>query len=68
MAITVGGVLKSALVGSAVCGVAIIAPIGAPVVAGLTAAAFGTNLLVEKIADDIRKKSDDKKKRSSEAD
>ena len=58
MAITFGPIVKSAIVGSAVCGVAIIAPIGVPVIVALTAAADGTNLFLDSVSDEVRKKKD----------
>lgn len=62
MAMTFGGVAKSLAIGAAACGVAVIAPIGMPVVVAMTLAVAGTSLFVENVSDEMRKELDKKKK------
>ncbi len=63
MAVKFGGVVKSVAMGAAACGIAVIAPVGIPVVAAVTLGIAGSSLLIESVSDDLaskRKKPDDK--------
>lgn len=65
MAIKFGGVVKSVAMGAAACGIAVIAPIGIPVVAAVTLGIAGSSLLIESIGDDLARR---KKKSDNDAD
>lgn len=63
MAVKFGGVVKSVAMGAAACGIAVIAPVGIPVVAAVTLGIAGSSLLIESVSDDLAskmKKPDDK--------
>lgn len=56
MAVKLGGVVKSVAMGAAACGIAVIAPVGIPVVAAVTLGIAGSSLLIESVTDDIAKR------------
>lgn len=66
MSVSFGSLVKATVVGAGVCGVAIIAPIGVPVIVALTAAAAGGSLAADHIGNKVKEafKGDDKSEKS----